>query len=173
MNCAELAATLENRLLHERDSHWLLEARRHAKQCPSCARLLELHQVEEQLTGLCAVEPYGTFHENVMSRITQPEPHLLQSAQRFSPEALKKPMIVLGGLILAAAYVVPSAGESWLASLWPSAGLFRAAHLSAYLAAHPPWAVILAAVAALLVVFGLALPEGQGVKNAARKSMIQ
>ncbi len=136
-------------------------------------RLLELHQVEEQLTGLCAVEPYGTFLENVMSRITQPEPHLLQSAQRFSPEALKKPMIVLGGLILAAAYVVPSAGESWLASLWPSAGLFRAAHLSAYLAAHPPWAVILAAVAALLVVFGLALPEGQGVKNAARKSMIQ
>jgi hypothetical protein len=173
MNCAELAAVLENQLLHERDPHWLEEACRHAEQCPSCSRRLELHHIEEQLTGLCTFEPSGAFLENVMSRITQAEPHPVLSAQRFSFEDLKKPMIVVGGLILAAAYVLPSAGESWTANLWPSVGLFRTAQLSAYLAAHPPWAVILAGVAALLVVFGLALPERQVVKNVSRKSMIQ
>jgi hypothetical protein len=158
MNCAELARALENQLLHERDPQWVLEAVRHAEQCPSCSRLLELHQVEEQLTQLSAVEPSGKFLENVMSRITQPQTRPVLSAQGFSPEALKTPMIGLGALILAAAYLVPAAGESWLAVLRPSVGLFRAPLWWAYFAAHPLWAMILAGIAALLVVSGLTLP---------------
>jgi len=122
---------------------------------------------------LCAVEPSSAFLENVMSRITQPEPQPVLAAHPFSPEALKKPMIVLGALILAVAYVVPSAGGYWLANLWPLVGLFRTGVLSAYLAAHPPWGVILAGVAALFVVLGLALPERQVVKNVSRGTMFQ
>lgn len=159
MNCSELAVTLENQLLDERDPQWLREARRHAEQCPACSRLLELHQVEEQLTGLCEFEPSGAFVENVMSRVTQPEPHRVLASQRFSPEMLKIPMLVLGTLILAAAYLVPSGGGSWLGVLWPSVAPFRMPGLLAYLSAHPPWAVIVAGIAALVVVLGLALPE--------------
>jgi hypothetical protein len=173
MNCAELAAALENKLLHERDPHWLEEARRHAEHCPSCTRRLALHRIAEQLTGVCAVEPSGAFLEHVMSRITQSQPHPFLSAPRFSPEVLKSPMIFLGALILAAAYVVPSAGESGLANRWPSVGLFRAPLLCAYLAALPPWAVVLGAVAALFLVFGLALPERQVVNDVSRNTMVQ
>jgi len=173
MNCAELAAALENQLLREREPHWVEEARRHAEHCPSCSRLLELHHVEEQLAGLCAVEPSSGFLEHVMTRIKSKEPHRIESARRISPEAFQKSMIVVGALILAAAYVVPAAGQPWLANLWPSIGLMRSGVLSAYFVAHPPWAMILAGVAALLVVFGMALPERPVSKHVARKSTIQ
>ncbi len=173
MKCAELAATLESQLLRECDLCWLLEARRHAEPCPSCSRLLEVHRIEEQLTHSSEVEPSGAFLENVMSRVTLQKQHRALSVRRFSPDALQKPMIFVGALILAVAYLVPSAGEPWLAALWPSVGLFRTPFMFAYLAVHPPWAIILAGVAALCVVSGLALPESRGAINVARNTIVQ
>ena len=68
-------------------------------------------------------------------------------------------MIFVGALMMAAAYVVPAAGESWLTNLWPSARPLHLVGLSAYLLQHPPWAMVLAGFAALLILMGLALPD--------------
>jgi len=124
-----------------------------------------LHRIEQQLAGLSEVEPSEAFLESVMNRIAQREPHPVMSSPRYSPEVFRMFLIVLGSLILAAASVVPSSGGSWVGGLWPSIGLFRTPLLLAYLAAHPFWAVLLAGVAALLVVTGLALPEGPHAKK--------
>jgi hypothetical protein len=159
MNCSELAAALENQLLHERDAGWLDAAHRHAEHCPACSRLMALHRIEEQLSGLRAIEPSDAFLETVMSRIMRPETHRVLSSSRFSLEAFKLPMVVAGALILAAASVIPSAGGSWLPNLWPSVGPIRAPLLVTYLAAHPPWAILLATIAAVFVVLGLTLPD--------------
>jgi len=171
MNCAELAHALRTRLLDERDAHWLLEARRHAEHCSSCSQLLELHQVEEQLTSLGAVEPSGSFVANVMSRVAQLERHPLEPSRRFSLEAWKTPMVVLGALFLTAAYVAPSVGEFWLAGLRPSVGPLRVPLLAAYLATHPLWAIMLGAVAALVVVLALLLPDSPELTNSRRETM--
>jgi hypothetical protein len=159
MNCDELAATLETTLLHQRDPRWFREARGHAERCPACARLLELHRIEERLAELPAVEPGGDFLETVMNRVTQREPRAVRSARGAWYEALKHAILFVGALTLAVAYVVPPAGESWLSNLWPAVGLVRRLGISVYLTQHPPAAIVLAGLAALLIVLGLALPE--------------
>jgi len=159
MNCDELDTTLENTLIHERDPHWLEEARRHAEGCPACARLLELHQVEERLTELPSVEPSSLLLETVMSRITQRGPAIVPSSQGFSYDLFKYSAIHVGGLLLAAAYMFPAGGQFWLSNLWSAPGLFRTIGISAYLSQHPLWAIVLAGLAALLIVVGLAVPE--------------
>ena len=65
----------------------------------------------------------------------------------------------LGALILTAAYLVPAAGSSWLGNLMPSTGLVRPLGMAAYLAQHPPAAVLLAGLATLLILLGMSLPE--------------
>ena len=80
MNCDEIAATLEETLLYQRDPEWMREAMRHAEQCPSCARLVKLHQLELLLAELPAVSPSSRFLEGVMDRIAQPEPLVLVRA---------------------------------------------------------------------------------------------
>jgi hypothetical protein len=159
MNCLELAATLEGTLLRERDALWFQEARRHAEQCPSCARILELHQVEELLAGLSAVEPGRDILQAVMSRITQREPASVVPAPGLRRELLKYAMVLMGAWMMAAASIAPAAGGSWLSSLWPPIGVVRAPGILAYLNQHPPWAVLLAGIAALLIILGLAVPE--------------
>jgi hypothetical protein len=159
MNCDELAATLEKTLIHERDPRWFHEARRHAEGCPSCARLLELHQVEERLTELSAVEPSSLFLETVMSRISQRGPVAVRSSRGFSYELFQHAAISVGALLLSAAYMFPAAGKSWLSNLWSAPGLFRTVGISAYLSQHPLWAIHLAGIAALIIVLGLAVPE--------------
>jgi hypothetical protein len=171
MNCSELASGLRTRLLHERDPDWIFEARRHAEQCPSCSQFLELHQLEEQLMELPAVEPSGAFLPSVMSRIALAEPRPIASARWFSPEVLRTPMVVLGAVILAAVYVVRSASDSWLAGFRPSAGLIRSSLLSTYLAGHSFWALFLGSVAALLVVSGLLLADPQARTNIPQDGM--
>jgi hypothetical protein len=160
MNCDELAATLETTLIRERDSRWLDEARRHAEECPACARLLDLHQVEEDLTQLPAVEPSGLLLETVMSRIARRKPVAVPSSPGSSYEWLNHAAILIGALLLAAAYLVPAAGQSWLSNLWPSPGPFRTFGMSAYVDQHPSWAIQLAGLAALMIVVGLAVAEG-------------
>jgi hypothetical protein len=160
MNCAELAATLEKTLIRERDPRWLDEARRHAEACPSCARLLGLHRVEEDLAGLAAVEPSGLLLEAVMSRIAQRAPVSVPSLRVPSYEPFRFAAIAVGALLLAVAYLVPSPGGSWSSNLWPEAGLIRSFGISAYLGQHPVWAIALAGFAALMILLGLAIPEG-------------
>ena len=159
MNCHELAAYLDGTLLRQRDPQWLEEARHHAEQCPSCSQLMQLHWLEEHLTELSDTEPSEVFVQAVMSRITRPEPAVIVSSQRFGWEKLSYPMIFVGALTLVAAYVFPAAGDPWLSNLWSSGGLIRTVGMSAYLAHHPMWAVLLSEVAALLIVVGLFLPE--------------
>jgi hypothetical protein len=159
MTCEAVAAMLEKSLIHERDPHWAHEAARHAGGCPACSRLLELHQIEERLTELSAVEPSSRLLENVMSRISQGEPVSAVSSQGFSSDLIKYSAMFVGGQLLTAAYLFPSAGQSWLSNLWSAPGLFRAVGISAYLCQHPLWAMHLAGLAAVMIVLGLALPD--------------
>jgi len=159
MTCDELAGTLDKTLIRERDPHWFHEARRHAEGCPSCTRLLELHHVEELLTGLSGVEPSSLLLETVMSRITQPAPIAGLFSQGFSYELVRYAAIFVGAALLAAAYLFPAAGKSWLSNLWSAPGLVRTLGISAYVSQHPFWAMQLAALAALMIVLGLAMPE--------------
>ena len=71
----------------------------------------------------------------------------------------KHPKMFVGALILASAYLVPGAGESWFSNLWLSPRFLHLVGLSAYLLLHPPWAMVLAGIAALLMLMGLALPD--------------
>jgi len=164
MNCDELTATLETTLLRERDPLWLDEARRHTETCPSCARLLEWHRLEEELADLPAVEPSGRLLEDVMSRLARPAP-AFPTTRGFGREWSRYAVLAAGALLLAAAYLVPAAGESWLSNLQP--GLIRTVGMPAYLGQHPPWAIHLAGLAALLIAVGLAIAEGPG-RDAAR-----
>jgi hypothetical protein len=159
MKCDAVAATLEKTLIHERGPRWLDEAARHAAGCPSCSRLLELHRAEDRLAQLPAIEPSSLLFETVMSRIAQLEPVAVLSSQGWSSELFKCAAIYVGGLLLAAAYMFPPAGKSWLSNLWSAPGLSRTLGFSAYLSQHPLWAIYLAGFAALMIVLGLAVPE--------------
>ena len=123
------------------------------------ARLLELHQVEERLAELLAIEPSVDLLESVMNRVTQPQPVALLPARQLLIGMFKYPTMFVGALILASAYLVPGAGQSWLSNLWPSAPSFHLVGLSAYFLQHPPWAMVLAGFAAMLILMGLALPD--------------
>jgi len=159
MNCAEIASALQETLLHQRDPQWVREACRHAERCPGCARLLDLHRVEEQLAGLLVIEPSNDLLESVMNRVAQPQPVALSPARQLLVGMFKYPTMLMGALILASAYLVPGAGQSWLSNLWPSARSLQFLRLSVYVSQHPPWAMVLAGFAALLILMGLALPE--------------
>jgi hypothetical protein len=165
MKCDAIAATLKKTLVHERDPLWFHEAARHAAGCPACSRLLELHQTEERLTKLPAVEPSILFLETVMSRITQRGPVDTRSSRRPSYELFKYTAMYFGAQLLAVAYIFPSAGSSWLSNLWAAPGLFRTVGISAYLGQHPLWAMHLAGLAALMIVIGLAVPERPAREN--------
>ncbi len=159
MNCDELTAALEKTLIHERDAHWLQAVREHAEACPSCARLLELHRLEEDLTALPAIEPSGVLLETVMSRIAQRKRSAVPSSRHRLLDLLRFAAILVGALLLAAAYLIPGAGEPWLSGLRLEPGPLRNFGLAAYLDQHPPWAIYLAGLAALLIVLGLAVHE--------------
>jgi hypothetical protein len=167
MNCDELTATLEMTLLRERDPRWLDEARRHAEDCPSCARLLERHRLEEDLASLPAVEPSGRLMKNVMSRVARRRPAAAPTSRGSAREWSRYAVVAAGALLLAAAYLVPAAGESWLSNLQP--GPIRTIGMPAYLGQHPPWAIHLAGLAALLIAAGLAIAEGPGHARARPK----
>lgn len=159
MNCSEIAARLQTKLLHEREADWLLEAQRHAAACPSCSRLMELHRVEKQLAGLHEVASSGPFVENVMSRVHELQPRAVARSARLPLETLRVPLIVLGALMLAAAHVVSSVGVSFSGRLGPTAGLVRIPWVFVYFATQPAWVIMLAGIAALLVWIGLVLPD--------------
>ncbi len=175
MNCHEIATILEGTLLRQRNPEWLREARRHAEQCPSCARLMALHRLEEHLTELPAIEPSEVFVQTVMSRITQPEPIVVLSSQWLWWEPVKDVAIFVGALALAATYSFAAARESWLSNLWsveswqtnPLWSLvwpIRTVGIWTYFANHPLWAVLLAGTAILLLDFGLAASENHAPK---------
>ena len=98
MNCAEIAATLQETLLHQRDPQWVQEARLHAEQCSGCARLLAVQELEESLAGLSRIEPADDFLESVMSRVTQPQPVALSPATQFVFGIFKYPTMFVGRL---------------------------------------------------------------------------
>jgi hypothetical protein len=159
MNCTEIAARLETTLIHERDLEWIRGALRHAEQCPSCAHLVKLHELELLLTELPAVSPSSCFVEGVMDRIGQPGPLVVDPHGESARTIPRFVILFLGAVLLAAAYLVPAPGSSWLGDLNPLTGLIRPLGIIAYLANHPPGAVLLASVASLLILLGLSLPE--------------
>jgi hypothetical protein len=159
MNCEELAAALEKTLIHERDASWLLEARRHADGCPSCAQLLELHDVEASLTELPGIEPSPLLLETVMNRIAQPALVTAQASQGLANDSIRYAATFVGALVLAAAYLLPAPGASWLSNALSSPGLVRTVGFSVYFSQHPLWAIHLAALAALVILLAMAIPE--------------
>lgn len=173
MNCHDIVTILDETLLRQRNPQWLREAYRHADQCPSCARLMALHRLEEQMTELPVIEPSKDFVQSVMSRISQPEPIAIGSSRLPWWSVVKYLAIVVGALALAAVYGFMAAHESWLSNLWPVKGWLpnlrpsveptRAVETWTYFAYHP-WAMLLGVTASLLLVFGLAGPESQVTK---------
>ena len=101
MNCAEIASTLQETLLHQRDSRWVREARRHAERCPGCARLLELHRVEESLARLLGIEPASDLVESVMNRVMQPLPVVFSPPRQLLVGTFKNAAMFVGALVLA------------------------------------------------------------------------
>jgi hypothetical protein len=122
---------------------------------------MKLHWLEEHLTELSDTEPSEVFVQTVMNRITQPEPAVIVSPQRFWWETLSYPTIFAGALMLVATYVFPAAGQSWLSNFQSPAELIRSVGMSAYFDHHPPLAVLFAGVAAVLIVVGLFMPESE------------
>jgi hypothetical protein len=172
MNCAELAATLDGTLIRERDPQWLRDALRHAEQCPTCARLMELHQVEERLTELAVVEPGSAFLESVMERIARLEPVAVERSHGLSWGILRYPTMLVGAAMLAMAYLLPAAGGSWTSNLWPTESLVRTVALSAYFTHHTPWSALLAGASASMIILGLALAEHPIRSNASHNAIL-
>ena len=132
----EIAATMQATLLHQRDPRWV----RNSSSCGAMfwiRALLELHKVEERLAGLFAIEPASDLVESVMNRVMQPQPVELSPARQLLVGMFKYSTMFVGALILASAYLVPGAGQSWLSNLWPSARPLHQVGLSASLAASP------------------------------------
>ncbi len=133
-----------------------------------CARLMALHRLEEDLAELPAVEPSEVFIQTVMGRIMQSEPTVVLPSSYPYWETVKYSAIVVGALALITIYSMPAVGESWLlnlwaggswlTTLWPSVGP-RTVGMLTYFIDHPPWVILLAGVAALLLVLGLVTPE--------------
>lgn len=155
MNCDELAATLTHSLIRERDPQWFHRAARHAEQCPTCLQLMELNQIEVHLLELPTVEASESLVNEVMGRISRLE----STAAVESNVRLWNPIVLVGVGLLAIAYVIPAEGESWLSNLWSSVGVFRTVEVSAYFSHHPPWAIVFAAFASLLIAVGSAMPR--------------
>jgi hypothetical protein len=159
MTCAEIAARLERTLLRERDPEWLRAAIEHARQCPACAHLVKLHQLELRLSELPAVTSSSDLPAMVLARIAQTASLATPPSRGSAPSMFKCSAMIVGGFVLAVSYLVPAAGSSWLASLWPSTGPVRLPGLAVYFAQHPPLAILLAALAAALFFLGLVLPD--------------
>jgi hypothetical protein len=121
--------------------------------------LLEVQRVEESLAGLPAVEPSAGFSDRVMRTIALLQQHPVPRSVQQGTSAIRSVMVLAGALILGLAYILPAAGNSWLSNLLPAAVPLRSVGLSAYLAQHPPWAVFLAGLAAVLIALGLSEPE--------------
>jgi hypothetical protein len=168
MNCEEIAAAVEKTLIRERDPEWMPTALEHAEHCPACARLLEVHRLEEQLCALPAFEPSGLLLGSVMSRIAgyaeQPAPSWRASALA----AIKYPMVAAGALVLTLATLAPPLGTSWFGNLRSPADVFAGLRMSSYILEHPPSAILLAGLAAILLLVGLELPDPQHLTNYAR-----
>jgi hypothetical protein len=185
MNCAEIATILDKTLLRQRDPQWLQDALRHAKQCPACAKLMELHRVEERLVQLSGIEPSADFSWTIMERVALPQDVAVVPVPWFSGETLRHSTVLVGALMLVVAYISPGADES-LSKLCPSVGPKVAVGsdawsvsvtdlvvkvpapivgVPAYFTRHPLWAILLAGFASLLIVLGLCTPGGQVPKS--------
>jgi hypothetical protein len=166
MNCEDLLAHLEQTLIREREPGWSLEATEHAKQCPACAaRLGQLERLERGLAQLPGVEPSADFAQRVMSRIADSE--RLEAAPR-NVNAWERPRdvaVLVAGLVLACSYLWPMERQSWLSNLWNWSGAIpwvaRSASLSQYLSHHPPWAILLAALASTWLIAVVLLEIGR------------
>jgi hypothetical protein len=159
MTCAEIAAVIEATLIRQRDPRWMREAQRHATQCPSCARLMKLHRAEELLTGLPAVAPSGGLLDTVMKRIAEPASFPRDSRRGSSLAIVRSALMLVGAVILAAANLVPTAGSNWVGNVMPTLELVRSPGMFAYLADHPPGAVLVAGFATVLILLALSIPE--------------
>ncbi len=162
MNCAEVAAMLQQTLLQERDPERVREAIGHAKDCPRCAPLVKLHRLEVLLAELPAVSPSSGFAAGVMARIAQAEIQEPKLGQESALAMLGYALATLGALMLAVAYLVPAGGSSFLNNLMPQMGLVRSMGMMAYLAGRSPGAVALSVLATLSILLGLALAECPG-----------
>jgi hypothetical protein len=116
---------------------------------------MELNQIEVHLMELPTIEASESLVNAVMGRISQLE----STAAAESNEFLWNPIVLVGIWLLAIAYVIPAEGESWLSNLWSSVGVFRSVEVSAYFSHHPPWAIVCAALASLLIAVGSAMPK--------------
>jgi hypothetical protein len=161
MNCAELADYLKSKLLHERNPRWVREAHDHAKQCESCAQLLDLHLIEQRLAELSTIEPDRHFLENVMVRISKVEPVVKASSTRMRSEVSTYLLLLVGAVFLVAAYIGQIDDSRWWSELLPNVEFVRAVRLSTFINEQPLWSMLLYGVGAFLLVIGCSLPELQ------------
>jgi hypothetical protein len=170
MNCQELAAVLEQTLIRDCDPGWIKAASEHAARCPSCARSLELYRAEEHLCSLPAVEPSSRLLDTVMSRIALEAPRVVHPWQSGVLSAIKYPALAIGAVVLSFAYLVPAVGADLLSNLRSSPGLLSGLQMSNYVLRHPPWAMLLIGLAAILLLVGLELPGQPDLTNDATQA---
>jgi hypothetical protein len=173
MKCEKIAEVLETTLLRDRDPAWMLAARQHAEQCPACAKLLKLHQVEESLTGLTVAEPSPAFLETVMQRAMQQKPMAVPAPCWSVGELLRYASVCVGALLLIVISYWPNASDTWQTRFDAWAASFCSFHLDLSLSKNPfvilnvfqrfselpDWAVGLASIAFVLLVLGILMPR--------------
>jgi hypothetical protein len=161
MNCAELASHLKATLLHERNLRWVREAHDHAKQCQSCAQLLDLHLIEQQLVELSPIEPDRHSLENVMVRISKLEPVAKASTTRMGSDVSTCLLLLVGAVSLVAAYIGQIDDTRWWSELLPNVEFVRAVQISTFFNQESLLSMFLYSVGAFLLVIGFSLPELQ------------
>jgi hypothetical protein len=173
MKCEEIAEVLETTLLRDRDPAWMLAARQHAEQCPACAKLLEQHQVEECLTGLPMVEPSAAFLESVMQRAMQQKPMAAPALRWSVGESLRYAAVCVGALLLMVVSHGPNVSDPWQTRFDAWVASFCSFHLDLSLSKNPfevpdvvqrfcelpDWAIGLACIAFVLLVWGILMPR--------------
>jgi hypothetical protein len=103
-----------------------------------------------------------------MNRIEQQASLPIPSWRASALGALKYSAVAAGALILAIASLAPPAGAPWTVNVRPPAGLFTGLRMSSFILDHPPSAILLTSLAALLLLVGLELPDPQRLTNDAR-----
>jgi hypothetical protein len=161
MNCADVASYLKSTLFHERDPRWVREAHDHAKQCKSCAQLLDLHLIEQRLAELSTIEPDRHSLENVMVRISKLEPVAKASSTRMGSDVSTYLLLLVGAVLLVAAYIGQIDDTRWWSELLPHVEFVRAVQLSTFFNLVSLWSMFLYSVGAFLLVIGFSLPELQ------------
>ena len=154
MNCQQIHEYLDTTLPEDRHGAELDEVRRHARDCPGCARYLaETVVLEARLGGLPAIPAGSAVLPAVMDRVRR-APGTSRVPGDWAGEALRWVGLAAGVVLCVMAYEPQLAGGQWLSGVLSLhthlAGLTGSVlRHSSFFAMHCAVGAVLAAVAIL------------------------